>query len=372
MSRKYQVEGIVDRLDQPIYGVASRRPSVSRLVGSPGLLPGESFWSWCSRIREYFGVTDLLIKDLFQINSPFYLIDVGMSDLDTDFLASVVMQSTCSLISLRWPAASNDSLSILGCLTALPLLRLPVIRYCPNCLCEDIEPYFRQFWRFVFAYVCPLHGCVLRDFCPQCHEMLGVSHFKSRSGTSSLRFCASCSGDLASVEPVLLPDHLAYLVIQNQLVLANLVSPGADFLISSMGSRRDGNFDFATRDGVLDLTSPKNVFKLYMSMLSMTLTNPGAEDLRSRFSPYIFNAYLSSQCEVPLGLDGWAIFRDGGDAIRDCLSKCQTVTCGTFWSSHPQNTFLEHSSFRKNIDLQEAMAWIQSLISGTADDVVFR
>lgn len=41
-------------------------------------------------------------------------------------------------------------------------------QFCPLCLFEDAEPYFRRRWRLAFATMCDRHGVMLHDRCPEC------------------------------------------------------------------------------------------------------------------------------------------------------------------------------------------------------------
>lgn len=42
------------------------------------------------------------------------------------------------------------------------------IPFCPSCLAEDSEPFYRKRWRYAFAPLCPKHG-LLTNQCPHCH-----------------------------------------------------------------------------------------------------------------------------------------------------------------------------------------------------------
>ena len=42
------------------------------------------------------------------------------------------------------------------------------LQYCPECLSEDPEPYFRRAWRLACITVCVRHDRALRDRCPKC------------------------------------------------------------------------------------------------------------------------------------------------------------------------------------------------------------
>lgn len=42
------------------------------------------------------------------------------------------------------------------------------MQFCPKCLSEDKEPYFRRSWRIAFNTICTHHQVMLHDRCPQC------------------------------------------------------------------------------------------------------------------------------------------------------------------------------------------------------------
>lgn len=43
-------------------------------------------------------------------------------------------------------------------------------QFCPQCLAEDVTPYFRKFWRVALFTFCPTHQVMLYDACPSCGE----------------------------------------------------------------------------------------------------------------------------------------------------------------------------------------------------------
>jgi hypothetical protein len=49
---------------------------------------------------------------------------------------------------------------------------LPGLRFCPECLRGDPQPYFRKIWRLSLSTVCPTHCCYLHDRCPHCSTPL--------------------------------------------------------------------------------------------------------------------------------------------------------------------------------------------------------
>jgi hypothetical protein len=80
------------------------------------------------------------------------------------------------------------------------------LQYCPLCLREDSEPYFRRSWRVAFNTICVKHHCMLRDRCPNCGA--GVAFHRRDMGSmdaaaGSLAECQRCGFDLrvAETEP---------------------------------------------------------------------------------------------------------------------------------------------------------------------------
>jgi len=51
---------------------------------------------------------------------------------------------------------------------------LSSVKFCPKCLKEDITPYFRKKWKFVFSTACIKHACFLHDKCPKCKAKVEI------------------------------------------------------------------------------------------------------------------------------------------------------------------------------------------------------
>lgn len=89
------------------------------------------------------------------------------------------------------------------------------LQYCPLCLREDSEPYFRKSWRVAFNTVCIKHQCMLRDRCPSCGA--GVAFHRRDMGSpdvaldDSLAVCHQCGFDLddAKAESIISYDKQA-------------------------------------------------------------------------------------------------------------------------------------------------------------------
>ncbi len=72
------------------------------------------------------------------------------------------------------------------------------IRYCPLCMKEDGNPYFRKRWRVSFVTACTKHGCFLVDSCQQCGLPLTPKRWHPENG---YLYCHSCGFDLISAVP---------------------------------------------------------------------------------------------------------------------------------------------------------------------------
>ncbi len=72
--------------------------------------------------------------------------------------------------------------------------------FCPLCLREDEEPYFRRSWRLSFNTVCEKHGTMMLDGCPKCTASIAyfrrdIGH-RERFAADSIVKCHQCDFDL--------------------------------------------------------------------------------------------------------------------------------------------------------------------------------
>lgn len=84
------------------------------------------------------------------------------------------------------------------------------IQFCPQCLAEDQDPYFRREWRLALFTFCPRHKTMMYDSCPSCGMRISYSRhdrFREVEKTSAIHECVYCGADLRKA-PLLLP--LAY------------------------------------------------------------------------------------------------------------------------------------------------------------------
>lgn len=81
--------------------------------------------------------------------------------------------------------------------------------FCPRCLAEDREPYFRVRWRLAWHTVCNRHRASLLDRCPKCGAPVMVHRLAGNA--LSVAYCAICNADLReSQQLVAEPAALAF------------------------------------------------------------------------------------------------------------------------------------------------------------------
>jgi hypothetical protein len=76
------------------------------------------------------------------------------------------------------------------------------MQYCPLCLYEDEDPFFRKAWRVAFITTCPKHQSMLRDRCIHCGAGVAfhrgdMGHFDGQH-RDSIADCYACGASLVS------------------------------------------------------------------------------------------------------------------------------------------------------------------------------
>lgn len=66
------------------------------------------------------------------------------------------------------------------------------LQYCPRCLAQDSDPYYRRHWRLTVHFMCETHQCYLMSTCSMCKRPL-MPHRLDFSEEPSLGTCANCS-----------------------------------------------------------------------------------------------------------------------------------------------------------------------------------
>lgn len=74
------------------------------------------------------------------------------------------------------------------------------LQYCPTCLMDDADPYYRLQWRFAWHTGCERHGASLLDRCWKCEAPLEPHRLKA--GDMNVATCATCKADLRNAQVV--------------------------------------------------------------------------------------------------------------------------------------------------------------------------
>ncbi|MPQ76831.1 TniQ family protein [Hydrogenovibrio sp. JE_KL2] len=78
------------------------------------------------------------------------------------------------------------------------------IQFCPLCLKEGDEPYFRTTWRVAFQTFCPIHLVMLHDRCPECFEPIAFHRIEvgkdAEAVEQKLCICSNCQFDFRNAE----------------------------------------------------------------------------------------------------------------------------------------------------------------------------
>jgi hypothetical protein len=131
---------------------------------------GESLSSWLGRTALGNGVGPAdIMAELRRVQVRTNLLDVDV-ELPADAAAAIS----------RWTGNSPQILTSRTLSEAITLLPLPLAtrtevgcpaprhQFCPICLAEDREPYFRLHWSVSWVVACLTHDCLLVNGCPRC------------------------------------------------------------------------------------------------------------------------------------------------------------------------------------------------------------
>ena len=135
-------------------------------------------------------------------------------------------QSSPDPIDLQWPVLDylppEKLLSVLSKATATPPQRVlettllavgsvqfiprmnALLRYCPMCLSEDPEPYFRREWQMSAFRLCDRHNCLICCHCRQCRRPQSV--YKIPLEAEFISCCFHCGADLRQQPPIVKTD----------------------------------------------------------------------------------------------------------------------------------------------------------------------
>ena len=81
----------------------------------------------------------------------------------------------------------------------------PWLQYCPYCLHNDSDPYFRRRWRLTFVTVCPPHHCRLLDQCVACGAPCHIHQVPGDA--EAITHCHRCQFDARQAQAPILRNN---------------------------------------------------------------------------------------------------------------------------------------------------------------------
>lgn len=111
-------------------------------------------------------------------------------------------------------------------------LRRTGLPFCPKCLADDIQPYYRLEWRHAWIVGCERHGIRLVDRCDRCHAI--CEPHRSTAATGDLAHCVECGFDLRSSRCELVDDKALSLQLHANAILASGVAVWGGDQVSRM------------------------------------------------------------------------------------------------------------------------------------------
>lgn len=163
----------------------------------PTPVMGESLSSWLGRTALGNGIAPMdVLTALRRERIKTKTLDV---DLEIPDAAAMVIERWTG-----WPARRLADMTLLsgrGTLLPVPLAKQadpgrpsPRHQYCPMCLAEDQEPYFRLLWSASWVVACLHHNILLVNGCPSCGA--GSCATEIAWPFRDLAQCAACGADL--------------------------------------------------------------------------------------------------------------------------------------------------------------------------------
>lgn len=192
---------------------------MSKFLFRPAPIEGESMSSWRQRLGIANGFTLFPLAPSELRRSDF---DHAPSVQTLDWLSEASGYSSSHLRALTVRESAKDILEGIATQSPRPRWIVPLqysrregvvgIPFCPHCLAEDTEPYFRLRWRFAFTASCMIHGRVLQHGCEACGSpvwpTVSTRTQSFKTAQSPLHSCVVCRRDLRRRSAVALDSGL--------------------------------------------------------------------------------------------------------------------------------------------------------------------
>lgn len=173
------------------------------------LLPGEIFSSWLVRAALTQGCDPLVLTGELWPKWRIWTTDpdrgvsaerlcklVNASGIEISAFVASSLRPIVSAVTTEPP----DDLAVWPWMLALGSRnrkRHGGLQYCPTCLTEDRQPYYRTQWRLAWHIGCTRHGVSLIDRCPHCNACIEPHRLSAMD--ENVAICATCKLDLREI-----------------------------------------------------------------------------------------------------------------------------------------------------------------------------
>lgn len=172
-------------------------------------LPDELLTSWMIRLAWAYGIRPVWFWNLVWPRPELPVYGRLNHNPPPDLLRLLADKTATSLERVQ-----RTTLKTFTAIRGVPFFS-SALYFCPECLQEDAEPYFRRCWQLPCFSFCGRHSLQLCGRCSNCREELRPEWLHP-AGTHSMTQCHHCGADVRSqidsawraVKPVSAVEHL--------------------------------------------------------------------------------------------------------------------------------------------------------------------
>ena len=166
------------------------RPSVRRLPFRLEPVEGEALWSYLERLASFantnissiltaVGLTEDMPKMTYPIYlpNPFRIIFAEATRLDVNTVEKMLFTSYIDKAISAKVVKDYEETYNRGVLAISTWTKFPFSSVCPECVRESHGAWKLE-WMMPWSFACVKHKVLLRQYCPECHRLLGPkNHF---------------------------------------------------------------------------------------------------------------------------------------------------------------------------------------------------
>ncbi|MFZ6874255.1 TniQ family protein [Undibacterium sp. Di27W] len=214
----------------------------------PKPLEGEILSSWLTRLAFHNGIAPSQLS--YQLISTSYLLSIEVDRIPSQHLLKSITAHTGiseneilkmafskyeDNIHLRFEKHGNIPHVISPGYKNIKTGALRGFAFCPDCLREDREPYFRKQWRYTFVVSCNKHARLLSDECSNCGYSFiyfrSLGNREEKYERDSIVICQHCAFDIRNTVTKPTGDKIIPFIaeIQRKLIGATVKRWSVDF-----------------------------------------------------------------------------------------------------------------------------------------------